>query len=314
MVVPTLTLSNGLTMPAFGLGTYASVGGEGTQAVKDAIDAGYRHFDSAYLYANEAEVGQGILDKIADGTVKREDIFYTTKLWGNFHEPKHVERIFRKSLENSGLDYIDLYLMHFPVGFTYYSDENSWPKNADGTQDVSDVDFVDTYKAMENLVKLGLVKSIGVSNFNSEQIQRILDECEIKPVTNQIECSPTLNQKDLIKFCKERDITVTAYSPLGQGNPTLKTPAYLYDEKVQVIGDKYGKTAGQVILRYVYELGTIPIPKSSNKGRIQQNIDIFDFELTEDETKYFDSFYTGKRVIGLSDAKHSKYWPFSIPF
>lgn len=138
------------------------------------------------MYNNEQEVGEAARDKIADGVVTRDDLFIVTKLWCNFHDPELVEYACRKSLENFELDYIDLYLMHFPVGFVHNSDEDVWPKNADGTQATNDVDFVDTWKAMEKLVKLGLVRSIGVSNFNSQQIDRLINECEIKPAANQV--------------------------------------------------------------------------------------------------------------------------------
>lgn len=138
------------------------------------------------MYNNEQEVGEAAQEKITEGVVSRADLFIVTKLWCIFHEPDKVEYACRKSLENLGLDYIDLYLMHFPVGFVHNSDEDVWPSNPDGTQATNDVDFVDTWKAMEKLVKLGLVRSIGLSNFNSEQIERLLKVAEIKPVANQV--------------------------------------------------------------------------------------------------------------------------------
>jgi len=154
-------------------------------------------------------------------------------------------------LERLGLDYIDLYLMHAPVGFTYHGEDVLFPKLENGLYDTNEVDYLDTWQAMEKLVDLGLVKSIGISNFNAEQIDRLLSVAKIKPVNNQIECNPNLNQKELIKFCKERDIIVSAYCPLGQPKPDQKTPDFMYDSKVKEIGKKYGKTAAQVILRYL---------------------------------------------------------------
>uniref|UniRef100_A0A2M3ZB15 Putative aldo/keto reductase family n=1 Tax=Anopheles braziliensis TaxID=58242 RepID=A0A2M3ZB15_9DIPT len=319
--VPKVKLNNGTEMPLLGLGTWLSKEGEGVTALKSAIDAGYRHIDTAYFYQNEKEVGQAVREKIADGVVERKDMFITTKLWNTFHQPEYVEQAFQRSLENLNLEYIDLYLMHTPMSYRFkgWSADDLMPYDADGKLELTEVDYLDTWKAMEKLLKTGKVRAIGVSNFNSEQIARLLAECEIKPVTNQVECSPGLNQRKLTAFCKERDITITAYSPLGRPNYYEKDPANvpkpaLDDPRVAEIGAKYGKTPGQVILRYLVELGTIPIPKSANEERIRQNIDIFDFQLTEDEIAVMDTFHTGKRSVPFSLCVTSKYFPFNIEF
>uniref|UniRef100_A0A0K8TRW6 Putative aldo/keto reductase family n=1 Tax=Tabanus bromius TaxID=304241 RepID=A0A0K8TRW6_TABBR len=312
--VPIIKLNDGTKMPGFGLGTYTSLAGDCERAVGDAIDAGYRHFDTAYFYENEAEVGKAVKNKIKEGVITREDVFIVTKLWCHFHDPERVEDACRKSLKNFGLDYVDLYLMHWPYGYEYEGDNVMFPTNASGEVSLSDVDYVDTWKAMEKLVELGLTKSIGVSNFNSEQLDRLLSAATIKPVHNQVECHPALNQKKLIKFCKDRDIVVTAYCPLGRPNPAKKTPNYIFDDKVKAIGNKYNKTAAQVVLRYLVEIGAVPIPKSVTKDRIKQNIDIFDFELTPEEHKVLDSYNTGSRLIPMDHARKSKYYPFNIEF
>lgn len=318
---PTVKLNNGREMPVLGLGTWLSKEGEGVDALKAAIDAGYRHIDTAYFYQNEKEVGQAIREKIAEGVIRREDIFVTTKLWNTYHHPDHVQQAFEKSLENLDIEYIDLYLMHTPMGYRYkgWTPEDLMPYDLDGKLEFSDVDYVDTWKAMEQLLKTGKVKSLGVSNFNSEQITRLLSECEFKPVTNQVECSPGLNQRPLTAFCKEHDITLTAYSPLGRPNYYEKDPENvpkpaLDDPRVAEMAKKYGKTPGQIILRYLIELGTIPIPKSSNVDRIRQNIDIFDFKLTEEEIKVMDGFHTGKRSVPFSLCLNNKYYPFNVEF
>ncbi|XP_011295548.1 1,5-anhydro-D-fructose reductase isoform X1 [Musca domestica] len=315
-LAPKVKLNNGYEMPVLGLGTYESKNNEGEIAVKHAIDVGYRHIDTAYFYQNEAEIGKAIKDKIAEGVVKREDIFLVTKLWNIHHEPDRVEGACRKQLELLGLDYIDLYLMHLPVGYKYVNEETLLPKNDDGVLQLSDVDYLDTYKAMEKLVKLGLVRSIGVSNFNSEQLQRILDNCEIKPVTNQVECSPALNQRKLTQFCKERNITLTAYSPLGRPKPDEKKPEFYYSEKTKALADKYKKTPAQIILRYLVDIGVIPIPKSSNPKRIEENFNIFDFQLSPEDIAVMDTFHTGERLVpfNLIKGQNHKYWPFSIEF
>uniref|UniRef100_A0A8D8FF75 Alcohol dehydrogenase [NADP(+)] A n=2 Tax=Culex pipiens TaxID=7175 RepID=A0A8D8FF75_CULPI len=317
-LAPTITLNNGQKMPVLGLGTWLSREGEAIEAVKAAIDAGYRHIDTAYLYANEKEVGQAIREKIAEGAIKREDVFVTTKLWNNFHDPQHVEEAFNRSLANLDIDYIDLYLMHSPMSFKFID----WAApNPDSpvAPEFTEVDIVDTYRAMEKLLKTGKVKGIGVSNFNSEQVERIVNECEVVPVTNQVECNPNLNQKKLTEFCKKLNITITAYSPLGRPNYYEKDPANtpkpaLDDPRVLEIGKKYGKTPGQIILRYLVDIGTIPVPKSANPDRLRQNIDIFDFKLTPEEIAIMDGFNTGTRSVPFAVWAPHKYYPFNTEF
>lgn len=168
---------------------------------------------------------------------------------------------------------------------------------------------------MEDLVDAGSVKSIGVSNFNSLQLERLMTFCRIKPVVNQIECSPTLNQRKMIDFCRERDVVVIAYCPLRHPDLRLrKLPTFLNDDRVQIIADKYGKTPAQICLRYLFELGVVPIPKSITIERLRANIDVFDFKLTVDEIKIMDSFNTGERLIYMRNLQHSKFYPFSIEF
>lgn len=255
---------------------------------------------------------------IASGKLKREEIFVTTKLWNIHHDPEHVEKAMKKSLENFGLDFLDLYLMHTPIGYEYREPEDLMPKDKDGKLVFSDVDYLDTWRAMEKLVDQGLTKSIGVSNFNSEQITRILENCRIKPVTNQVECSATLNQKKLTAFCKERDIVITAYSPLTRphsfaADPSLPKPP-ISDDRVKEIGIKYGKSPAQVVLRYLIQLGVIPIPKSSNENRIKENINIFDFELNAEEVALMDSLHTGQRSVPFALCTQHKYFMFNIEY
>uniref|UniRef100_A0A182WDU2 NADP-dependent oxidoreductase domain-containing protein n=1 Tax=Anopheles minimus TaxID=112268 RepID=A0A182WDU2_9DIPT len=321
--VPSVRLNNGLEMPVLGLGTYMATEEEGVAAVKMAIDEGYRHIDTAYFYQNENQVGQAVRAKIAEGVIKREDVFIVTKVWNTFHAPEHVEQACQRSLDNLGLDYIDLYLIHWPMGWKFagWTADDLLRMNADGKSIDSDVDYLDTWKAMEKLAKSGKVKSIGVSNFNSEQLTRLLANCEIKPVTNQIEVNPGINQRKMIEFCRKHDIVVTAYSPLGRpnmddpvvGNAGIPKHA-LDDPRVVAIGKKYGKSPGQIVLRYLIELGTLPIPKSSKLERIRQNIDIFDFKLTEEEIKVMDQFNTGCRTVPFNFSSEHKYFPFKLEY
>ncbi|XP_026480489.1 aldose reductase-like [Ctenocephalides felis] len=272
MLVPNITLNNGQKMPNFGLGTYKAKDGEAQRAAQDAIDAGYRHFDCAYYYQNEKEIGEGIKAKIDEGVVKREDLFITSKLWCTFNEPENVLKYCKQSVDSIGLGYLDLYLIHWPFSF----------KASDGSY--ADVDFVDTWKSMEECLKQGLTRSIGISNFNSIQVERLLQHCTIKPVVNEVEVNTSINQRRLIKFCNDRGIAIVGYTPLGKHKVLMK---YIIMRNqpgvngvpsiVQELAEKYNKTPAQIILRYLIQLGVTPIPKSVTKSRIASNIQVFDF-------------------------------------
>jgi len=317
-VVPTVKLNNGKTIPIFGLGTWKSKPGEVLQTVKDAIDVGYRLIDGAFAYQNETEVGAGIAAKIKDGTVKREDLFITSKLWGTFHKPELVLPALKKTLSDLGLEYLDLYLIHWPVALKEGTPD-LYPSDAAGVPINSDADFVDTWKSMEEAVKLGLVRSIGVSNFNSEQIGRILASCTIKPVTNQVECHPYFNQRKLQEWCKERDIVITGYSPLGSPDRPWATAAdekLLDDPKLLEVGKKYGKSAAQVVLRWNTQRGIVTIPKTVRKERLVENLNIFDFTLSEEDSAYLYTLNRPKdgRLLAETHCITNKYYPFHIEF
>ncbi|XP_073813981.1 aldo-keto reductase family 1 member B1 [Musca autumnalis] len=306
---PCIELSNGQKMPVVGLGTWRSYENEAEQAVKDAIDIGYRHIDTAFVYENEHEVGRAIKAKIAEGKIKREDMFVVTKLGGIHHDPEIVEHACRKSLSNLDMDYIDLYLMHFPVGQVYKGDEN-----VHGSGELSDTDYVDTWKAMEKLVDLGLVKGLGISNFNAEQTERILQNCRIRPVVNQVECHPAFNQNKLIEFSRQKQIVITAYAPLARPKPAQKWPAFLYDDNAQQLAKRYNRTPAQICLRYLIQLGTVVIPKSVHKERIAENFDCFDFELSPEDMQLMDGYNSNSRLIPFTAMSHHKYFPFNTEF
>ncbi|CAD7083085.1 unnamed protein product [Hermetia illucens] len=313
---PTVKLNSGFEMPVLGLGTFSLNPTSFLEPVKYAIDRGYRHIDTGLTYGSEKDIGVALKEKIAEGVIKREDMFITTKLWCIHHEPDKVEHGCRLALKNLGLEYIDLYLMHFPVGFILVDDETYQPKKpGSDVVTTNDVDYVDTWKAMEKLVEKGLVRSIGLSNFNAEQTERVLKICKIRPVVNEVECNVEINQSKLLKFCKDRDIILMDYCPVVRANPAKKTPACLYNDRTQAIADKYKKTPVQIALKYLVQRGTVPVPGALEKPMIDENIDIFDFKLTADEMKYLDSLNTGKRICEFEFVdKNHKYYPFNAEF
>ncbi|KAK2575284.1 hypothetical protein KPH14_008136 [Odynerus spinipes] len=310
--IPVVTLANGYKMPIFALGTYLSQSGEVEKAVMDAIDLGYRHIDTAFFYQNEQEIGTAVQAKIKDGTVKREDLFITTKLWNNRHKEENVVAACKKSLENLGLTYIDLYLMHWP--FAFQEGEELIPRDKDGKLVLSDTDYIETWKGMEECVNQKLTRSIGISNFNSEQVARLMKSAKIIPVNNQVEISVNLNQEELINFCKKFNIVVSGYSPLGRPGNRLGINNSLDSPTIIQIAQKYKKTPAQIALRYVYQQGAAVIAKSVTQSRIEENIKIFDFELSSDEMTAIKAIGTGERVAALTEIRGHQYYPFAIPF
>jgi len=315
--IPNVKLNNGNEMPIFGLGTWKSKPGEVEEAVKNAIDVGYRHIDGAMVYKNEKEVGDAIKTKIDEGVVKREDLFVVSKLWNTFHRPDLVVGACKKTLADLQLNYIDMYLIHWPTGFL--EDQTTaadplFPKDDQGRNAHSEVDYVDTYLALEECVRLGLTKSIGLSNFNKAQIERVLEKATIAPANLQVEIHPYLNQEKLVNFCKGKNIAVTGYSPLGSADrPWAKPedPKLLDDAQLIELGKKYNKSAAQVVLRWLTQRGVIAIPKSVHKNRLIENMDIFDFTLSDEDMAYVNTFERNGRTCHAVWDNHHKYHPFN---
>ncbi|KAG9335222.1 hypothetical protein JZ751_005577 [Albula glossodonta] len=287
-------LSDGNRIPLLGLGTY---GDPRTLA----IDVGYRHFDGALVYFNEHEVGQAIREKIADGTVKREDIFYCGKLWNTFHPPELVRPALERTLKTLQLDY---------PGDTFY------PKDEDGKYIYHHTDLCATWEALEACKDAGLIKSLGVSNFNRRQLELILNKPGLKhrPVSNQVECHPYFTQPKLLEYCRQNEIVIVGYSPLGTSRDAswvnLKCPPLLEDEVLQSIGRKYRKSTAQVALRFNVQRGVVVIPKSFSPQRIHQNFQIFDFSLTEDEMKQIEGLNKNIRFVELLMWSDHPEYPF----
>ncbi|CAH1269925.1 AKR1A1 [Branchiostoma lanceolatum] len=315
--VPTVVLSSGNRMPLLGLGTFQLPPPKPEQlinAVKVAIDVGYRHIDTAWGYGNEKEVGQAIKEKIAEGKIKRENVFVTTKLFLTFHRPEHVHESMMQSLGSLGLDYVDLYLIHNPMCLKYGTNPSEIFQPIGKIEDLyDDVDYVDTWKAMESLVDEGLAKSIGVSNFNRQQLERLLQNCRIKPAVNQVELHPYLAEQDLVDFSKDNGIHLTAYSPLGSPGHHSKRdadPVLLEDPSVAAIAKKSGKSSAQVLLRYHLDRGVSVIPKSMTPNRIQANFDIMDFSLSQEDLATLGGLDRKLRYVGGSDFTTHKYFPY----
>lgn len=260
-----VTLNNGLEMPQLGFGVWQVGNDEAAVAVKKAIETGYRSIDTAMIYKNEEGVGRAI----KEAGVPREELFITTKVWNSDQGYENTLRAFDESLERLGLDYVDLYLIHWP---TPEFDE-----------------YVDTYKALEKLYKDGRVKAIGVCNFEIEHLQKLLAETEITPVLNQVENHPYLAQRELKSFCAEHNIYLEAWSPLQQGGEVLK------NEAVVKIAEAHGKTPAQVVIRWHLQRGSIVIPKSVTPSRIEENFNVFDFGLSADEMSAIDALDRDER-------------------
>ncbi|WCR28760.1 aldo/keto reductase [Paenibacillus thiaminolyticus] len=261
-------LNNGIDMPWMGLGVFkVEEGSELVEAVKAAVKHGYRSIDTAAVYANETSVGQGIREALAENGLNREDLFITSKVWNADLGYESTLAAFETSLKKLGLDYLDLYLIHWPVASKYK----------------------DAWRALEKLYKDGRVKSIGVSNFQVHHLEDLMKDAEIIPVVNQVEFHPLLNQKELRDFTKKHGIQLEAWSPLMQGellnHPLLKE-----------IADKYGKSIAQVILRWDLQHGVVTIPKSTKEHRIVENASLFDFELSPEDMDRIDGLNENRRI------------------
>lgn len=261
-------LANGVKIPSIGFGTYNL--GENEKAVsalKHALEAGYRHIDTAAFYGTEEAVGIAI----KESNVKREDIFLVTKLWNNCHGYEKAMDAFKESTKKLGVDYLDLYLIH-------------WPNELNA----------DTWRALEDLYTEGKVKAIGVCNFKIGHLEELKKTAEIMPMTNQIEIHPGCTQKDMVEYCKENNIQLVAWSPIMRGR-VLTEPIMIELSK------KYNKTIPQITLRWHIQNGIIPIPRSSNEGRIKENFNIFDFEVSKEDMLKIDSLNRNENVSGVPE-------------
>jgi D-xylose reductase len=294
-------------MPAVGLGLWKLERETAAATVHDAIAKGYRHLDSATDYGNEVEVGQGIASALSAGLCTREELWLTSKLWNTDHAAAHVEPALKRTLKDLQVDYLDLYLIHFPIALAHVPHDVRYPpewlhdpEQPEQGMRLAPVPLAETWGAMEGLVKDGLVRHIGVCNYNSGLIHDLLSYASIKPAVLQIESHPYLTQERLLRLCNDRDIAVTAFSPLGalsyvELDMAGQSDTVLTNEAVLAAASRTGRTPAQVVLRWGVQRGTAIIPKTSKPERLVENLALFDFELSAEEMDAISALNANRR-------------------
>ncbi|WP_029033708.1 aldo/keto reductase [Salinimicrobium terrae] len=283
----TLKFKNGDKMPAIGLGTWKSEKGKVEEAVKIALNNGYRHIDCAATYGNEAEIGRAFNEIFSGGKIKREDVWVTSKLWNDSHRKEHVIPALKQTLKDLQLDYLDLYLIHWPVAFKH---RVSFPSKDEDYLSLEEVPIIETWNAMIEAKKQGLVKHIGVSNFSSKKLNDLMSKTTEIPEMNQVELHPFLPQPELLQFCQENNIHCTAFSPLGSSDRSEKMkaenePSLLKEPAIIEVAKKHNVSPAQVLIKWAVARGTAVIPKSTTKDHIISNLGSIKVNLEEEDLK-----------------------------
>ncbi len=294
-MLPTIRLANNDQLPRIGLGMWKVDDTRCESLVAEAVEAGYRHFDCACDYGNEAAIGRGLQSVLRSGSVSREELWITSKLWNTYHRREHVRSAVERSLADLQLDYLDLYLVHFPIALQFVDFDVRYPPGwlhdpdaATPAMQLDRVPIAETWAAMEELVTAGLVRNIGVCNFGTSLLRDLLNYANVTPAVLQVESHPYLVQDKLLRFCQQHDIAMTAFSPLGalsyvSLNMAEPGDTVLSEPTVVEIADRHARTAAQIVMRWGLQRGTAIIPKTANRDRLRENIDLFDFELSDAE-------------------------------
>jgi len=302
-----LRLNAGQTLPFVGLGTWKLDRAIVAATVVEAVRCGYRHFDCACDYGNEAEVGAGLRSAMEAGLCQREELWITSKLWNTYHRPENVRPALERSLCDLGLAYLDLYLIHFPIAMKFVPFDNRYPPEwffdphaAEPRMEPDPVPIRETWEAMQQVADAGLVRNIGVSNFGCSLLRDLLSYARVRPAVLQVELHPYLTQEKLLRFCRDEGIAVTGFSPLGAlsyFSLGMATPdeSVLATDSVREIAVRHGRTPAQIVLRWGVQRGTAIVPKTAQAQHLRENLAIFDFQLTESEMQTISKLNRNRR-------------------